>query len=89
MKQLVLCCAMLSRFSCVQLFAILWTVAAGLLCPWDSPGKNTGIGCHTVLQGIFPDPGIEPPSLRFPALVSRFLTTSTTWEAHETAGPGT
>ena len=25
-----------------------------LLCPWDSPGKNTGVGCHTLLQGIFP-----------------------------------
>jgi len=21
-----------------------------LLCPWDSPGKNTGVGCHFVLQ---------------------------------------
>ena len=25
-----------------------------LLCPWDSPGKNTGVGCHSLLQGIFP-----------------------------------
>ena len=25
-----------------------------LLCPWDSPGKNTGIDCHFLLQGIFP-----------------------------------
>ena len=23
------------------------------LCPWDSPGKNTGVGCHALLQGIF------------------------------------
>ena len=23
-----------------------------LLCPWDSPGKNTGVGCHSLLQGI-------------------------------------
>ena len=30
-----------------------WTVAARLLCPWDSPGKNTGVGCHFLLQGIF------------------------------------
>ena len=21
-----------------------------LLCPWDSPGKNTGVGCHFLLQ---------------------------------------
>ena len=27
---------------------------ARLLCPWDSPGKNTGVGCHFLLQGIFP-----------------------------------
>ena len=24
-----------------------------LVCPWDSPGKNTGLGCHFLLQGIF------------------------------------
>ena len=24
------------------------------LCPWDSPGKNTGAGCHALLQGIYP-----------------------------------
>ena len=24
-----------------------------LLCPWDSPGKNIGVGCHFLLQGIF------------------------------------
>ena len=27
---------------------------ARLLCPWDSPGKNTGVGCLALLQGIFP-----------------------------------
>ena len=24
-----------------------------LFCPWDSPGKNTGVGCHSLLQGLF------------------------------------
>ena len=28
-----------------------------LLCPWDSPGKNTGVDCHALLQGIFPTQG--------------------------------
>ena len=28
-----------------------------VLCPWDSPGKNTGVGCHALLQGIFPTQG--------------------------------
>ena len=27
---------------------------AWLLCPWDSLGKNAGMGCHSLLQGIFP-----------------------------------
>ena len=31
-----------------------------LLCPWDSPGKNTGVGCHSLLQGIFPTQGLNP-----------------------------
>ena len=44
----------LSCFSCVQLFVTPWTVAARLLCPWGSPGKNTGVGCHTLFQRIFP-----------------------------------
>ena len=30
---------------------------ARLLCPWNSPGKNTGVGCHSLLQGIFPTQG--------------------------------
>ena len=28
-----------------------------LLCPWDSPGKNTGVGCQALLQGIVPTQG--------------------------------
>ena len=30
---------------------------ARLLCLWDFPGKNTGVGCHFLLQGIFPIQG--------------------------------
>ena len=33
---------------------------ARLLCPWDSPGKNTGVSCHALLQGIFPTQGSNP-----------------------------
>ena len=33
---------------------------ARLLCPWDFPGKNTGVGCHSLLQGIFPSQGSNP-----------------------------
>ena len=35
---------------------------AQLLCPWDSPGKNTGVACHA--QGIFPTQGSNPHLLR-------------------------
>ena len=31
-----------------------------VLCPWDSPGKNTGVDCHTLLQRIFPKQGLNP-----------------------------
>ena len=34
--------------------------SARLLCPWDSPGKNPGVGCHCLLQGIFPTQGSNP-----------------------------
>ena len=44
-----------------------------LLCPWDLPSKNTGVGCHFLLQGIFPIhlPDVPPPS---PALAGGFFT---------------
>ena len=51
-----------------------------LLCPWDSLGKNTWVGCHALLQAL-PDPGIEPRPLRSPAMAVGFFTTSATWEA--------
>ena len=46
--------AVLSCFSHVQLFATLWTIQpARLLCPWDSPGKNTEVDCLAFLHRIF------------------------------------
>ena len=30
-----------------------------LLCPWGSPGKKTGVGCHSLLRGIFPTQGLN------------------------------
>ena len=53
--------------------AIPWTVACQLLCPWNSPGKNTGVGCHTLFQGIFPTQGLNP------GLLSRVRTDSILW----------
>ena len=46
-----------------------------------SPDKNSGVGCHAVLQEIFPTQGSNPHLLTFPALAGGFFTTSATWEA--------
>ena len=40
---------------------------AGLLCPWDSPGKNTGVGSHLRLQGIFLTRELNPSPLHWQA----------------------
>ena len=32
---------------------------ARLLCPWESPGENTGVGSRSFLQGIFPTQGLN------------------------------
>ena len=34
------------------------TCIARLLCPWDSSGKDTGVGCHFLFQGIFATQGL-------------------------------
>ena len=45
-------------------------------CPWDSPGKNTGVGCHALLQGILPTQGSNPHLLPLlPAVAGGFFTT--------------
>ena len=44
----------LSRFSHIQIFVTVWTVALQVpLSMGFSPGKNTGVGCYALLQGIF------------------------------------
>jgi len=44
-----------------------WTVAHQALCSWDFPGKNTEVGCHFLLQGIFPTWGLNPHLLHWQA----------------------
>ena len=51
MEPLLNCCLVTSVvFNSVRPHRLLST---RLLCPWDSPGKNTVVGCHAFLQGIF------------------------------------
>ena len=45
-----------------------------LLCPWNFPGKNTGVGRPFLLQGNLPDTGIKK-TLACPALAGEFFTT--------------
>ena len=54
---------------------------ARLLSSWNSPGKNTGVGCHSLLQGDLPDPGIKPgsPALQADSLPSELPGKSHTW----------
>ena len=52
-------CACSVAKSCMT-FLQPWTLACRLLCPWDFPGKNTGVGCCALLQGIFPTQGSNP-----------------------------
>ena len=63
------CCCLAAKLCLI----LLWPHGlepVRLLCPWDFPDKNTWVGCQFLLQGIFPDPGMEPTS---PALVGRFF----------------
>ena len=57
--------------SCLTLLQPHGLQPTRLLCPWDSRGKNTGVGCHFLgvgchflLQGIFPTQGSNPHLLR-------------------------
>ena len=51
----------------VQLFATPQTIACQAPLSWDYPGKNTGVGCHFLLQGIFMTQGLNPRLLHWQA----------------------
>ena len=51
----------MKSLSRVWLFVSPWTAAPQApFRPWDFPGKNTGVGCHFLLQWIFPTQGLNP-----------------------------
>ena len=52
--------SMVSHLSHDWLFAILWTVAHQAPLSMGFSRKNTGVGCHALLQGIFPTQGLNP-----------------------------
>ena len=45
-------CMRAQSLSCIWLFAPHRLGPARPLCPWNLPGKHTGVGCHFLLQGI-------------------------------------
>ena len=75
-------CMHAESLSCVWLCATAWTVAhqAPLSMGFFREEYWSGLPCPSL--GDLPDPGVEPVSLKSPALTRGFFTTSTTWEAH-------
>ena len=57
----------------------LWP--ARLHCPWDFSGKNTGVGCHFLLQRIFLTQGLNPWLLPDLLHYRQILNHWATWEA--------
>ena len=53
----LICCYLIAVL-CPTLLRPHGLQPARLLCPWDSPGKNTGVGCHFLLQGVFLTQGL-------------------------------
>ena len=49
--------------SCPTLCNLMGLSPSRLLCPWNSPGKNTGVGIYSLLQGIFLTQGLNPSLL--------------------------
>ena len=63
--------------------ALLWPHGlqpTRLLCPWNFPGKNTGLGCRFLLQGIFATQGSTHTS----CIGKQILYCCATWEAQFT-----
>ena len=75
------CACMLSHFCSVQLFVTLWSIAhrAPLSMGFSRQEYWSRLPCPS--PEVLPDPGIEPKSLKSPALAVRFFNTSAIWEA--------
>ena len=70
---------MLRHFSCVQLFAALWTATCQAPPSMGFPRQAYGSGLPFPPPGDLPHPGTEHTSLMSPTLAG-FLTTTATWE---------
>ena len=69
------CCLVVK--SCLTLLWPHWQSPTRLLCPWQFPGKNSGVGCHFLLWGTFLTQGSNPSLLHCREILCHWAT----WEA--------
>ena len=62
LESTIICVPHVGRHWSMRLFMTPGTAVTRLPCPLGSRGKNTGVGCHSLLQGIFPTQRIESMS---------------------------
>ena len=75
-----ICVGVLSRF---WLFVTPWTAASqAAKIPWNFPSKSVGVGCHFLLQGIFPTQGTATHISCISCIDRWILYHHATWEAH-------
>ena len=79
-----ICVSVLSHFSCVQLFATLWSITCQVSLTMGFSRQEYWSGLSGPPPGDLPNSGIEPRSLTALALAGGFFTISTTWKAHIT-----
>ena len=86
-----------SQFSCWVMSDSMWPhrrPPTRLLCPWDSPGKNTRVGCHFLLQELPYDPAIPVLGIHTketiierdtctPVFITALFTIAKTWKQPE------
>ena len=73
MSTIIVSCYCLVVKSCPTLLQPHGLQHTRLLCPWDFPGKNTGVGCHFLLQGIFLTQGLNLGLLHVSCIAGGFF----------------
>ena len=75
------CCCLISN-SCSTLLQPHGLQPTRLLCQWDFSSKNTGVGCHFLLQGIFPTPDQTQVSCIGRQILYHWVTSKVTYRPH-------
>ena len=82
-------CCCLNAKSCPTLCHSMDCSLPGSCVPGDSPDKNPGVGCHSLLQGIFLTQGLDPGLLQADCLASEPLLFSRSSQFGEKESPNT